>query len=72
MFHFHLTGPPGDDAKVPRLSFSAALTQPQTGAGTIVFNKVFVNEVMSYNPHTGTSALTIRFGSFSDLRGNFK
>ncbi|MCI4389253.1 hypothetical protein PGIGA_G00095740 [Pangasianodon gigas] len=46
-------GPPGEDAKVPRLSFSAALTQPQVGAGTIVFNKVFVNERMSYSPHTG-------------------
>ncbi|XP_060773435.1 EMILIN-1-A [Neoarius graeffei] len=46
-------GPPGDDAKVPRLSFSAALAQPQVGAGTIVFNKVFVNEGMSYSPKTG-------------------
>ncbi|XP_060722865.1 EMILIN-1-A isoform X2 [Tachysurus vachellii] len=46
-------GPPGDDAKVPRLSFSAALTQPQVHAGTIVFNKVFVNERLSYSPHTG-------------------
>ncbi|KAI5090330.1 EMILIN-1 isoform X1, partial [Silurus meridionalis] len=46
-------GPPGEDAKVPRLSFSAALTQPQVGAGTIVFNKVFVNEGMSYSPQTG-------------------
>ncbi|KAF5895169.1 EMILIN-1-like, partial [Clarias magur] len=45
-------GPPGDDANVPRLSFSAALTQPQVGSGTIVFNKVFINEGMSYSPHT--------------------
>ncbi|XP_017311195.1 EMILIN-1a [Ictalurus punctatus] len=46
-------GPPGDDAKVPRLSFSAALTKPQVSSGTIVFNEVFVNEGMSYSPHTG-------------------
>ncbi|XP_036437296.1 EMILIN-1a [Colossoma macropomum] len=47
-------GPPGDDAKVPRLSFSAALTRPQNDPGTIIFNKVFVNEGHSYNPYTGT------------------
>ncbi|TSN30235.1 EMILIN-1 [Bagarius yarrelli] len=46
-------GPPGDDAKVPRLSFSAVLTEPQARSGTIVFNKVFVNEQMSYSPQTG-------------------
>ncbi|XP_016399248.1 EMILIN-1-A [Sinocyclocheilus rhinocerous] len=46
-------GPPGEDANVPRLSFSAALTRPQPIAGTIVFNKVFVNERKAYNPKTG-------------------
>ncbi|XP_016351882.1 EMILIN-1-like [Sinocyclocheilus anshuiensis] len=46
-------GPPGEDANVPRLSFSAALTRPQPNAGTIVFNKVFVNERKAYNPKTG-------------------
>lgn len=47
-------GPPGEDADVPRLSFSAALTRPQANAGTIVFNKVLVNEGKAYNPTTGT------------------
>ncbi|XP_042602406.1 EMILIN-1-like [Cyprinus carpio] len=46
-------GPPGEDASVPRLSFSAALTRTQPSAGTIVFNKVFVNERKAYNPKTG-------------------
>ncbi|KAL0967174.1 hypothetical protein UPYG_G00248720 [Umbra pygmaea] len=46
-------GPAGSDAHVPRLSFSAALTRPQAKAGTIVFNKVFVNEKDVYNPRTG-------------------
>ncbi|XP_029281566.1 EMILIN-1-A [Cottoperca gobio] len=57
-----LTGPPGlrgeqglagSDAHVPRLSFSAALTRPMRNAGTIVFNKVLVNENNNYNPKTG-------------------
>uniref|UniRef100_A0A3P8ZSB5 Elastin microfibril interfacer 1a n=1 Tax=Esox lucius TaxID=8010 RepID=A0A3P8ZSB5_ESOLU len=46
-------GPPGSDAHVPRLSFSAALTHPQARPGTIVFNKVFVNEMDVYNARTG-------------------
>ncbi|XP_036398618.1 EMILIN-1-like [Megalops cyprinoides] len=46
-------GMPGADAHVPRLSFSAALTYPQTNPGTIVFNKVFVNEGDFYNPQNG-------------------
>ncbi|KAM6964989.1 EMILIN-1-A [Aplochiton taeniatus] len=46
-------GPPGSDANVPRLSFSAALTRPMSSAGTIVFNKVFVNEDLVYDPSTG-------------------
>ncbi|KAG7461135.1 hypothetical protein MATL_G00206720 [Megalops atlanticus] len=43
----------GSDANVPRLAFSAALTYPQVNAGTIIFNKVFVNEGEFYNPSTG-------------------
>ncbi|XP_008300795.1 EMILIN-1-like isoform X2 [Stegastes partitus] len=47
------TGLPGADAHVPRLSFSAALTVPMDRAGTIVFDKVFVNQGEFYDPKTG-------------------
>ncbi|XP_005929278.1 EMILIN-1 [Haplochromis burtoni] len=47
------TGLPGADAQIPKLSFSAALTAPMDRAGTIVFDKVFVNEGNFYNPRTG-------------------
>ncbi|XP_076873614.1 EMILIN-1-A [Brachyhypopomus gauderio] len=53
-------GPPGEDAKVLRLAFSAALTRPQVNAGTIIFNKVFVNEGDAYNPHTGIFTAPLR------------
>ncbi|XP_053736504.1 EMILIN-1a isoform X1 [Synchiropus splendidus] len=53
-------GPPGSDAHVPRLSFSAALTQPMRSSGTIVFNKVFVNENSAYNPKTGYFTAPVR------------
>ncbi|XP_041846809.1 EMILIN-1-like [Melanotaenia boesemani] len=46
-------GFPGADAHVPRLSFSAALTVPMDTAGTIVFDKLFVNEGDFYDPRTG-------------------
>ncbi|XP_022605747.1 EMILIN-1 [Seriola dumerili] len=46
-------GMPGADAHVPRLSFSAALTVPMDRAGTIVFDKIFVNEGEFYDPRTG-------------------
>ncbi|KAG5857373.1 hypothetical protein ANANG_G00018780 [Anguilla anguilla] len=46
-------GMPGADANVPRLSFSAALTNQHDNPGTIVFNKVFVNQGDFYNPQTG-------------------
>ncbi|XP_068616367.1 EMILIN-1b [Brachionichthys hirsutus] len=44
---------PGVDAHVPKLSFSAALTVPMERAGTIVFDKVFVNEGDFYDSRTG-------------------
>ncbi|KAL4630433.1 EMILIN-1-like [Arapaima gigas] len=50
-------GPPGaagKDADVPRYSFSAALIHPQVNSGTIIFDKVFVNEEGVYNTDTGT------------------
>ncbi|CAJ1049968.1 EMILIN-1-like [Xyrichtys novacula] len=47
------TGLPGADAHVPRLSFSAALTIPMERSGTIIFDKVFVNEGDFYDPRTG-------------------
>lgn len=46
-------GLPGVDAHVPRLSFSAALTVPMERAGTIIFDKIFVNEGDFYDPRTG-------------------
>uniref|UniRef100_A0A8C5H1K0 EMILIN-1-like n=1 Tax=Gouania willdenowi TaxID=441366 RepID=A0A8C5H1K0_GOUWI len=46
-------GSPGADLQVPRLSFSAALTVPKDQVGTIVFDKVFVNEGEFYDPETG-------------------
>ncbi|CAK6983240.1 EMILIN-1-like [Scomber scombrus] len=45
---------PGADAHVPKLSFSAALTVPMERAGTIIFDKIFVNEGDFYDPRTGT------------------
>ncbi|XP_077420380.1 EMILIN-1b isoform X3 [Vanacampus margaritifer] len=54
-----LTGPkgeqglPGADAHSPKLSFSAALTVPMETPGTIIFDKIFVNEGDFYDPRTG-------------------
>ena len=52
-FLFVCSGRPGGDAHVPRLAFSAALTVPMERAGTIVFDKTFVNEGDFYDPKTG-------------------
>ncbi|KAF7655685.1 hypothetical protein LDENG_00052430 [Lucifuga dentata] len=46
-------GLPGADVHVPKLSFSAALTVPMERAGTIIFDKVFVNEGDFYDSRTG-------------------
>jgi len=43
----------GADPNIPRLSFSAALTKPMVTSGTIIFDKIFVNEGDFYNPRTG-------------------
>nr|XP_046254738.1 EMILIN-1-like [Scatophagus argus] len=48
-----LPGLPGVDAHVPKLSFSAALTVPMERAGTIIFDKIFVNEGEFYDQRTG-------------------
>lgn len=48
-----VAGLPGVDAHIPKLSFSAALTVPMERAGTIVFDKIFVNEGEFYDPTTG-------------------
>ncbi|KAL6477256.1 hypothetical protein MHYP_G00130910 [Metynnis hypsauchen] len=46
-------GPPGEDATVPSISFSAALTKPMVTSGTIVFDKIFANKGSFYDPETG-------------------
>uniref|UniRef100_A0A3Q3JX90 C1q domain-containing protein n=1 Tax=Monopterus albus TaxID=43700 RepID=A0A3Q3JX90_MONAL len=46
-------GLPGVDVHIPRLSFSAALTVPMERAGTITFDKIFVNDGNHYDPRTG-------------------
>lgn len=48
-----ISGLAGADANIPRLSFSAALTNPMVTSGTIIFDKTFVNEGGYYNPRTG-------------------
>lgn len=52
---FLFLGIPGADADVPKLSFSAALTIPMDRAGTIIFDKVFVNKGGFYDSRTGES-----------------
>lgn len=46
-------GPPGGGSVLPRLSFSAALSIPMERAGTVVFDKMFVNQGDAYNQRTG-------------------
>lgn len=46
-------GPVGEAAVVPHVSFSAALTYPQVDPGTVVFDKVLVNDGSYYDPYTG-------------------
>ncbi|XP_055010329.1 EMILIN-1-like [Boleophthalmus pectinirostris] len=46
-------GLPGIDALVHKLSFSAALTVPVEKPGTVVFDKILVNEGDFYDPKTG-------------------
>ncbi|KAJ3607287.1 hypothetical protein NHX12_026798 [Muraenolepis orangiensis] len=53
-------GTAGSDATVPRLSFSAALTREMGRSGTILFNKVFVNEDNVYDPKTGHFTAPVR------------
>ncbi|XP_028996073.1 EMILIN-1a [Betta splendens] len=62
----------GSDAHVPRLSFSAALTRPMRGTGTIAFNDVFVNENNIYDPKTGyfTAPLTGKYFFSGILTGH--
>ncbi|XP_064411500.1 EMILIN-1-A [Latimeria chalumnae] len=46
-------GVPGEPATVPHVAFSAALTSPQLGPGTILFDKALVNDGDHYDPETG-------------------
>uniref|UniRef100_H3C1S0 Elastin microfibril interfacer 1a n=1 Tax=Tetraodon nigroviridis TaxID=99883 RepID=H3C1S0_TETNG len=52
--------PAGSDAHVPRLSFSAAMTRPMRGVGTIIFNEIFVNDRDAYDPRTGSFTAPVR------------
>uniref|UniRef100_A0A672SEG5 EMILIN-1-like n=1 Tax=Sinocyclocheilus grahami TaxID=75366 RepID=A0A672SEG5_SINGR len=68
-------GPPGlagADANIPRLSFSAALTNPMVTSGTIIFDKTIVNEGGYYNPRTGifTAPLDGRYFFSAILTGH--
>ncbi|XP_034040946.1 EMILIN-1-like isoform X1 [Thalassophryne amazonica] len=67
-----LPGLPGADAHVPRLSFSAALTVAMEKAGTIIFDKVFVNEGEFYDRRTGifTAPLDGRYFFSAILTGH--
>lgn len=47
------SGVPGVDGHVPKLSFSAALSVPTERSGTIVFDKILVNDGGFYDPATG-------------------
>ncbi|KTF72009.1 hypothetical protein cypCar_00033716 [Cyprinus carpio] len=62
----------GADANIPRLSFSAALTNPMVTSGTIIFDKTFVNEGGYYNPRTGifTAPLDGRYFFSAILTGH--
>uniref|UniRef100_A0A672PLS8 EMILIN-1-like n=1 Tax=Sinocyclocheilus grahami TaxID=75366 RepID=A0A672PLS8_SINGR len=72
-------GPPGEkpcvagaDANIPRLSFSTALTNPMVTSGTIIFDKILVNEGSYYNPRTGifTAPLDGRYFFSAILTGH--
>lgn len=53
IFGVWFAGVPGVDAHVPKLSFSAALSVPMEHSGTIVFDKILVNDGSFYDPATG-------------------
>ncbi|KTF76494.1 hypothetical protein cypCar_00026916 [Cyprinus carpio] len=65
-------GMAGADANIPRLSFSAALTNPMVTSGTIIFDKILVNEGNYYNPQTGifTAPLDGRYFFSAILTGH--
>ncbi|KAK7152704.1 hypothetical protein R3I93_010809 [Phoxinus phoxinus] len=65
-------GMAGADPNIPRLSFSAALTNPMVTSGTIIFDKTFVNEGDFYNPRTGifTAPLDGRYFFSAILTGH--
>lgn len=58
-------GLPGVDAHAPKLSFSAALTVPMETAGTIIFDKIFVNQGDLYDPKTGKLSFITTAGTRS-------
>lgn len=54
-------GLPGVDANVPKLSFSAALSVPMEHSGTIVFDRILVNDGGFYDPATGNLPAEFHF-----------
>ncbi|KAE8605719.1 hypothetical protein XENTR_v10015300 [Xenopus tropicalis] len=56
-------GPIGESAIAPNIAFSAALTYPQLDPGTIIFDKVLVNDGNAYDPTSGifTAPLSGRY-----------
>ncbi|XP_052001127.1 EMILIN-1-like [Xyrauchen texanus] len=65
-------GMAGADTNIPRLSFSATLTNPMVTSGTIIFDNTLVNEGDRYNPQTGifTAPLDGRYFFSAILTGH--
>lgn len=53
------------------MSFSAALTYPMVTSGTIIFDKIFVNEGNFYNPRTGKPDMKMSVLTFPFLLKEF-
>nr|XP_060610776.1 EMILIN-1 [Anolis sagrei ordinatus] len=65
-------GLPGPAGRMAQVSFSAALTSRHVEAGTIVFDRVLVNDGDFYDPHTGifTAPISGRYVVSAVLTGH--